>query len=194
VKERIAQAAIQEIRQRGLKFSIREVAGRLGISTKTLYQYFASKEQIVEHIVLQSIEEMKEEERRVLGDPSLRIPAKLRQVLTNLPRGFAFRDIGILKELEQRYPKQWAAIDDYLQNGWDNFRVLVREGIETGDIRPFDIELFIDVYVGGLYRLMDRRAREGRDLSLETALARMVELLLAGIWNHHQPSGEKGEK
>jgi hypothetical protein len=115
-------------------------------------------------------------------------------VLTNLPRGFAFRDIGILKELEQRYPKQWAAIDDYLQNGWDNFRVLVREGIETGDIRPFDIELFIDVYVGGLYRLMDRRAREGRDLSLETALARMVELLLAGIWNHHQPSGEKGEK
>jgi AcrR family transcriptional regulator len=194
VKERIAQVAIQEIRQRGLKFSIREVAGRLGISTKTLYQYFASKEQIVEHIVLQSIEEMKEEERRVLGDPSLRIPAKLRQVLTNLPRGFAFRDIGILKELEQRYPKQWAAIDDYLQNGWDNFRVLVREGIETGDIRPFDIELFIDVYVGGLYRLMDRRAREGRDLSLETALARMVELLLAGIWNHHQPSGEKGEK
>jgi len=194
VKERIAQAAIQEIRQRGLKFSIREVAGRLGISTKTLYQYFASKEQIVEHIVLQSIEEMKEEERRVLGDPSLRIPAKLHQVLTNLPRGFAFRDIGILKELEQRYPKQWAAIDDYLQNGWDNFRVLVREGIETGDIRPFDIELFIDVYVGGLYRLMDRRAREGRDLSLETALARMVELLLAGIWNHHQPSGEKGEK
>ncbi|MGG1313753.1 MULTISPECIES: TetR/AcrR family transcriptional regulator [Cohnella] len=194
MKERIAQAAIQEIRQRGLKFSIREVAGRLGISTKTLYQYFASKEQIVEHIVLQSIEEMKEEERRVLGDPSLRIPAKLRQVLTNLPRGFAFRDIGILKELEQRYPKQWAAIDDYLQNGWDNFRVLVREGIETGDIRPFDIELFIDVYVGGLYRLMDRRAREGRDLSLETALARMVELLLAGIWNHHQPSGEKGEK
>lgn len=194
MKERIAQAAIQEIRQRGLKFSIREVAGRLGISTKTLYQYFASKEQIVEHIVLQSIEEMKEEERRVLGDPSLRIPAKLRQVLTNLPRGFAFRDIGILKELEQRYPKQWAAIDDYVQNGWDNFRVLVREGIETGDIRPFDIELFIDVYVGGLYRLMDRRAREGRDLSLETALARMVELLLAGIWNHHQPSGEKGEK
>lgn len=194
MKERIAQVAIQEIRQRGLKFSIREVAGRLGISTKTLYQYFASKEQIVEHIVLQSIEEMKEEERRVLGDPSLRIPAKLRQVLTNLPRGFAFRDIGILKELEQRYPKQWAAIDDYLQNGWDNFRVLVREGIETGDIRPFDIELFIDVYVGGLYRLMDRRAREGRDLSLETALARMVELLLAGIWNHHQPSGEKGEK
>lgn len=66
MKNRIIQAATKEIALRGLKFSIRALANQLGISTKTLYQHFASKEQIVASIVEQAIGQMKEREQQVM--------------------------------------------------------------------------------------------------------------------------------
>jgi AcrR family transcriptional regulator len=182
MKYRIAEAAVHEILQRGLKFSIRDVSGRLGISTKTLYQYFESKEQIISYIVKQSILEMKEKEQELMNDASLSTRQKLNRALIVLPRGFAFSDLRTLNELKKLYPHLWRTVDDYLNKGWDNIRLLVDEGIANGEIRPFDFELFIKVYVGALYHLMDGKATGHHDLSLEKTLASMVELLLTGIY------------
>ncbi|MUT64835.1 TetR family transcriptional regulator [Paenibacillus sp. NEAU-GSW1] len=181
MKDRIIEAAVYEILHNGLKFSIREVSARAGISTKTLYQYFESKEQIINEMVEQSIVEMKEKERALLSGSSLTIRQKLKDALVVLPGGFAFGDIRILNDLKKRYPSQWAKIDNYLNEGWDNIRLLVSEGVSEGEIRSFDMELFIQVYVGALYHLMENQmaGRSGR--TLEESLASMVELLLEGI-------------
>ncbi|WP_232699925.1 TetR/AcrR family transcriptional regulator [Brevibacillus daliensis] len=182
MKERIVQAAIKEMMHRGLKFSIRDIAHGLGISTKTIYQYFDSKEQIISHIVVQSIEEMREAEMGVMLDSSLSIKQKLHKALVIIPSGFAFRDIRILQELKIRYPDQWRAFDEYDYNGWDRIRLLVKEGIAKGDIRAIDMELFIHVYIGALYHLMDSQIAGRLELSFERALDQMVEMLLVGIY------------
>ncbi|QMV43066.1 TetR/AcrR family transcriptional regulator [Cohnella cholangitidis] len=180
MKNRIVQAATKEIAQRGLKFSIRDLANRLGISTKTLYQHFASKELIVACIVEQAVSQMKERER-LLMTAELPLTEKLYDALVIVPQGFAFSDVRVLKELQNTYPEQWAVMDDYLNEGWDNIRLMLQAGMDNGDLRAFDIETFIRVYVGAVYQLMDRGAAEARMLSLEEALARVVDLLLRGI-------------
>lgn len=181
MKDRIAEAAIQEIKSRGLKFSIRDVTGRLGISTKTLYQYFDSKEQIITYVIEQSIREMRDTEKQIMNNASLSIIQKLEQALMTLPSAFAFSDIRALDELKKFYPEQWKVVDAYVNKGWDNIRLLVKMGIQNDVIRPFDMELFIQMYVGAVYQLMDRTAAGGSRLSLEEALKRTVDLLLFGI-------------
>ncbi|SYX83019.1 TetR/AcrR family transcriptional regulator [Paenibacillus alvei] len=179
--DRIVGAAIEEIKIRGMKFAIRDVASRLGISTKTLYQHFESKEQLITCLIERSIQEMRDSETRMMRDESLSIVRKLEQALMMLPSAFAFTDIRTLEELKKLYPEQWKLVDAYVQEGWDNIRLLIEEGIQAQIIRPFDMELFIDMYIGALYQLMDRRTREGNQLPLEEALRRTVKMLMYGV-------------
>ncbi|MGZ7445109.1 TetR/AcrR family transcriptional regulator [Paenibacillus sp. TH7-28] len=181
MKERIIQAAEQEILQRGFKFTIRDLAAGLGVSTKTLYQYFESKERIIEHIVERAVAEMKEAEAAIMADGTLNTLQKLRKALVVLPQRFLFTDIRILQELRKRYPKQWREIDKYVTTSWDHIRSLVKEGMAEGVLRPFDIEIFIQIYIGALYRLMDDQTVRNTELPLEKALVQMVDLLLRGI-------------
>lgn len=181
MKENIAQTALSEMMRRGLKFSIRDIAGQLGISTKTVYQYFESKEQIISYIIEQSIAEMKQAEMEVYRDSSLSIQQKLKKMLVLLPRGSVIIDVRLLHELKLRYPEQWKEVDHYINHGWDAIRQLAKMGIESGDYRPFDMELLIQMYVGALHRLTDDQVKAGKELSLEKALERVVDILLQGI-------------
>lgn len=180
MKDKIAQAAVQEIAQRGLRFSIRDVAGQLGISTKTLYQHFESKEDLVDYIVKQCVQNMMKEEEKLINDDSIPLSDKIQGALTLLPQGVAFHDIRVMKELELRYPQQWKQLDEYMNTGWDNIRSLFREGVAAGLFRPFNVELFIQVYVGALYQLIDQYASGGQ-LTLQQALEQMVSFLMDGI-------------
>ncbi|MNK55363.1 Bacterial regulatory protein, tetR family [compost metagenome] len=181
MKDQIAEAAGREIMQRGLRFSIRDLAGRLGISTKTVYQYFESKEMIIQFLVEQSVSDMKQKEQLLMEDHTLGAHERLSQALIVLPQAFAFTSMHVLEELKRHYPNQWRIVDDYLNQGWDNIRVLFREGMERGELRPFDPELFIQTYVGGMYQIMENKSSGGQ--LLQQALSGMVELLLTGIYN-----------
>ena len=52
MKERIVHAAIASLQAEGLRFSVDLLAKRLCISKKTIYQYFASKEELAREIYL----------------------------------------------------------------------------------------------------------------------------------------------
>lgn len=86
-----------------------------------------------------------------------------------------------MKELQNAYPEQWTIMDEYLNKGWDNIRLMLQQGMDSGDLRVFDIETFIRLYVGAIYQLMDQSVADHRELALEDALARVVDLLLRGI-------------
>ncbi|CAM3806327.1 hypothetical protein [Marinicrinis lubricantis] len=117
----------------------------------------------------------------MIEDPSLPTLQKLKKMLAIQPRWFILSDIRVLKELKQRYPRQWADIDEHVTLGWARVRQVVKEGIQEGAIRPFDMDLFIQVYIGGLYRLLDGKDGRRDGLTMEQALVQMVELLLYGI-------------
>lgn len=188
MKERIYIAALHGILQRGLRFSVRDLASQLGISTKTVYMHFESKEKIISYIVDRSIQEMKETEEKMMTDSTLSLKEKLHRALVNIPQGVAFNNIRVLHDLKRMYPEQWRTVDEHLNHGWDHIRLLMKAGIDQKELRPFDIELFIRVYVGALYSVMDEPMKNNHHLSLEAALSETVNFLLFGIYNHQNES------
>lgn len=182
LREAIIQAATTEIRYRGLKFSIRDVTARLGMSTKTLYQYFSSKDALISAVIQQSIEEMRATERRIREDETLSLTDKLRQSLVILPGSMAFKDLRMLNELRIGYPEAWEYADKYMREGWDGIRLLTEEGIQSGKIRPFNFELFVQMYIGSIYQLTEHVLASRYDgLSFQEALNGIVDILLNGI-------------
>ena len=47
MKEKIIDAAIEEFTRNGLKFTMSDLAKRLGISKKTIYTFFDSKQSVL---------------------------------------------------------------------------------------------------------------------------------------------------
>ncbi|WP_010272933.1 hypothetical protein [Paenibacillus senegalensis] len=110
------------------------------------------------------------------------MPKHLKKTLVNLPEWFVLSDTRLLKELKQKYPVQWAEIDKHVTHGWSQVQELVEQGVREGTIRPFNLDLFIQMYIGCLYQLMEeRRDRRAGQMPLEQVLDQMAELLLHGI-------------
>lgn len=182
MKQRVIEAAKEEIIENGLRFTMRDLAARLGVSSKTIYQSFESKEQIIDAIVTNSILEMQAAEASIMEDASLTQLEKLKKTLVNVPEWFILSDIRLLKEFKQKYPKQWAEIDKHVTLGWSQVQLLVEQGVKEGTLRPFNMDLFIQMYIGSLYQLMEeRRDRRAAQAPLEQLSEQMVELLLYGI-------------
>ena len=69
MKTRIINAFIEETRNNGIKFTMDDLAKRLGISKRTLYEHFSSKVDILDSIIDMTLVEFDEQTRRIIDNP-----------------------------------------------------------------------------------------------------------------------------
>ncbi|WP_339293340.1 TetR/AcrR family transcriptional regulator [Paenibacillus sp. FSL W8-0187] len=181
MRERIVEAASKEIRRSGLRFTMGELAKQLGMSTKTLYGYFPSKDVLIATILHKAIVELQEKEKDIMGNPDLTTLDKLKRCLILIPTDFQFIELNLITELQRYYPDQWKTLDQFLNKQWDSITELFQEGINQGWLRPFNTKIFIDLYVGGLYRLIEDSTENKSSITLHEGLRDMGEILLSGI-------------
>lgn len=158
-----------------------ELAKQLGMSTKTLYGYYPSKDELIRDIINQAIYELKVKEKEIMCDPTIDILEKLKKCLILIPVNFQFAQLSHLEELQRYYPKQWEILDQFINEQWESIVSLINEGVLTEKIRPFNKEIFIDLYIGGLYRIMEHSSRYENKVSLLETLQEMTEILMVGI-------------
>lgn len=181
MRERIVEAASKEIRRSGLRFTMGELAKQLGMSTKTLYGVFPSKDELIAEILTGAIDELQHKEKEIMNNVSLSTLEKLRRCLILIPADFQFIELNLITELQRYYPYQWNRLDQFLNEQWGSITELFQEGIRQGLLRPFNAKIFIDLYVGGFYRLMEDSAANRSSMTLQEGLHDMGEILLAGI-------------
>ncbi|MFJ8090585.1 TetR/AcrR family transcriptional regulator [Lysinibacillus sp. NPDC095746] len=181
MKDRILKVSISEAERKGFRFTMGELAKQLGMSTKTLYGYYPSKEELLNEMIDLAINELKKKEEEILHDSTLNLVEKLQKCLVLIPADFQFAQLKYLEELQRYYPKQWETLDLFIHEQWTGIFSLLDEGIATKKIRAFNKEIFIEVYIGGLYRLMEHGAKNRNMMSLQDAMQEMVDILMHGI-------------
>lgn len=183
LKERIIKVSISEAERKGFRFTMGDLAKQLGMSTKTLYSYYPSKEELLNEMIDLAIHELKLKENEILHDSTLNHLEKLQKCLVLIPADFTFAQLQYFEELQRYYPKQWETVDQFIHEQWTGITSLIDEGIVTNQIRPFNKEIFIEVYIGGLYRLMDHASKSRNMISLQDTMQEMVDILMLGILN-----------
>ena len=68
MRDKIIDATVEEFKQNGLKFTMNDLAKRLGISKKTIYTVFESKQ-----AVLVAVADLYQYSRRMVSEPSCTI-------------------------------------------------------------------------------------------------------------------------
>ncbi|MFJ8102584.1 TetR/AcrR family transcriptional regulator [Lysinibacillus sp. NPDC096212] len=181
MKDRILKVSISEAERKGFRFTMGDLAKQLGMSTKTLYGYYPSKEELLNEMIDLAIEELKMKEKEILHDATLNLVEKLQKSLVLIPADFKFAQLKYLEELQRYYPKQWETLDEFIHEQWAGIFSLLDEGIAAKKIRPFNKEIFKEVYIGGLYRLMEHASKNRNMSSLQDTMQEMVDILMLGI-------------
>lgn len=181
MKERITNEAIFLIQQKGLSFTISDLAKSLGTSKRTIYQHFSSKDDIIDSIIENLILQIKNKEEEILHDKSLNLLKKITQILICVPEEFNTMDIRLLVDLKRLHYNQWVKIDEFLKQEWDLVIKLMEEGIKTGVIREINLQLFVELYLGAINQIYQPNFSLNTKLTMSEILKSVIDILLNGI-------------
>ena len=84
-KEKILQATIQAFNQKGLKFTMDDIASILAMSKKTIYTIFKDKNTLFMEMVDYLFDTIKESESEIIEDNTLSTIEKIRRILGVMP-------------------------------------------------------------------------------------------------------------
>ena len=141
-KEKILQATIQAFNQKGLKFTMDDIASILAMSKKTIYTIFKDKNTLFMEMVDYLFDTIKESESKIIEDDTLSTIEKIRRILGVMPESYKDIDLRQLYMLKDKFPEIYRHVEERLENGWETTIKLLEHGIEEGVIRPVNLLMF----------------------------------------------------
>lgn len=180
MKQRILAAAAADISVRGLKFTVGDVAARLGISKKTLYIHYASKQALISGIIDSIVADMEDQRRLILAKNSP-LEETLSQILTITPRNFIEMRECIMEDIYRYHPDEWKKIVSFHERQQSTILNLLETGKQTGAVRPVDTQLAAAALLGTAEKLMDPKFRREHNLTITAALQAITDFFLHGV-------------
>ena len=182
-KERILAYARERFLHDGLQaVSMDDLAAGLGISKKTLYKFFPSKDDLLR----QTAERMMAEARAVLhritaGDGTFieKIDAFSVAVGTQLAR--ASRELA--RDLRRYAPDLWGRIEAFREERIrTNFTLLFRQGVREGLVRPEVSErIFLLAYLAAVNTIINPAVLAEEPFSFREGLHGIISIFFRGI-------------
>lgn len=182
MRERIIQTATELIKQYGLRgFTLDDITGELSMSKKTLYKYFASKNELISEIVQRAAAI---EKQRVLQeiDRSTTWSEKLNAILSvySYP-AIPFR---VLNELQRYFPDEQKTIEEIRRFREQMAMTALEEGIAKGDIRDdIDPAIMLLTFTKTVLSPIEDQFLNAKDMTINQLLEQMKKLLFYGILN-----------
>ncbi|MRG85238.1 TetR/AcrR family transcriptional regulator [Salinibacillus xinjiangensis] len=182
MKERILKAVVEEIQESGMRFTVDDITHRMGISKKTIYEHFASKEEIIKTIVERMLEESDQKTNQIFTDQSLSFVEKIKNLMLVLPEYYQIYDRPVLDGMKRYYPNLWQKINDSLQEDWNDLEQLIEEGIQKGEIvSHYSMIIIMKVLKETFNTTFDQSFFYKNNITVREALSQIVDLLLYGM-------------
>jgi AcrR family transcriptional regulator len=181
LQESILEGTLQVFNQKGLKFTMDDIASALGISKKTIYTVFENKVALISAMVDYCFDSIKESERAVMENDTLDTVEKIRAILGVLPEGYREINFEQLYLLRAKYPKIYQKVEGRLESGWENTIALLQQGMEEGVIRRITIPILKTMMEATLEQFFRRDILVANQISYQKALEEVVTILMDGI-------------
>lgn len=181
VKARVMQACIALFNEKGLKFTMDDVASTCHISKKTMYVIYRDKEDLFYALVDYLFDGIKESENEVVSDTSLTTLEKIRKILGVMPESYRELDFGKIYLIRDKYPGIYKKVEERLETGWETTIALMEQGIKEGVVRPVNIPMVKMMFEAALEQFFRRDVVSRNNLTYNEALDQVVDIILEGI-------------
>ena len=177
----IMQACIAMFNEKGLKFTMDDVAKSCHMSKKTLYLIFSDKEELFLAMVDYLFDGIKESEKLVVENTSLTTLEKIRTILGVMPEGYKEIDFGQLYSLKDKYPTIYRKVEERLETGWDTTIALIEQGIKEGVVKNVPIPIIKMMLEASLEQFFQRDILVRCGLTYAESLNLVVNVIVDGI-------------
>ncbi len=181
LKTTILEGTLAVFNQKGIKFTMDDIAKTLNISKKTIYTVFDDKESLFTAMVDFLFDSIKESEEEVLRDDSLNTLEKIRKILGVMPEGYKNIDFRQLYLLRDKYPHIYAKVEERLETGWENTIELLEKGMTEGVVRKVNIPIIKMMLEASLEQFFQRDILIRNDINYLEALDEVVGVIVDGI-------------
>ena len=138
MRDKIIDATVEEFKQNGLKFTMNDLAKRLGISKKTIYTVFESKQAVLVAVADRYAADLNSMQEELEANVSLNVVQKLEKLLCALPERYYNIGLSRIYELAEKYPKPYRHLMRSVNNGWEQVEKYLRKRHGRGhDSRSF---------------------------------------------------------
>jgi len=181
-RDRIIEETMQLFNHRGYKnVTMREIAKLLGMSSKTLYHYFPSKEAIAEAAIMllrKNVSAGIQAVQHSEADPI----SKLKEVLTLIRTEIITTNPLLLRDIEHYAPNIWEKFytgkDEYIQM----IREFICEGQNTGLIKKtINPEVAAHVYTSIFRAVIDPAIFNNRGYSTQDMMDFLIDIFFDGV-------------
>lgn len=177
-KEQLFAETLNLYAEKGGRFTMDELAARLCISKKTLYEMVNSKEELAVQVIDYYFAGVAALQKAIHEDESITTIEKLRRLLCATP-DFPMRKYH-LHELKMTLPDAYARLDFHMRHGWDGTLSVIEKARAEGAIRDIDTQLFRTLYAAAIEEVI-----QGNDVTTDQVFKRkqeeIVDILLNGI-------------
>ncbi len=181
LKEKIIDAVIEEFNEKGLKFTMDDIAKHMGISKRTLYTVVQDKEALFLEAVDTVFAAIKQAEKEIVENDQLEILDKLKRILIVMPERYKAIDFRQLYGLKTKFPRIYAKIENRLETDWDaTFRVM-EQAMETGKLRRISLSVFQAMFTGTIEYYLSRSVLLDSEITYEDAMNEMLDILIHGV-------------
>lgn len=136
-----------------------DISKKLGMSKKTVYQYFPGKLELLEASfnLLKTRLGLKVE--TILQNEELTFLMKLKSMLSAIAKDLAHINPDLLADLREHVPAVWAALEDYIRtSAYLRFQRLIQDGIDQGLVSDHvDKSMVVILYASAIQNLIDPR-------------------------------------
>lgn len=132
--------------KKGVKFTLDEIADKLRISKRTIYEQYGNKEQVMFQAVKHFFGTIKAQEKIVLDDNSLSLMDKIRKVITMYPP--LSINYPYVEGMRRNYPNVYREILHQFEQNWENTFNLFNQAFVEEKIRRFDLETLKIILTG----------------------------------------------
>ena len=181
VREKILEATLSNFNEKGLKFTMDDIANHINISKKTIYTVFPDKETLFYEMVDYCFDSIKESERKVTENENLCTIDKIRAILGVLPDSYKDIDFRQIYLLKNKYPRIYQKMEERLESGWEKTIELMEQGMREGVVRKISIPIFKTMMEATLEQFFQRDILIQNKISYKKALDEVVGILVDGI-------------
>jgi AcrR family transcriptional regulator len=184
VRKRILKTSLRLFFTRGFsRVTTQEIAGALGISKKTLYQYFSSKDEIVLVALSANLEGVGRHIDEVLEDDTRSFDSKFTGVLSVLSVQIGSINLVFMEDIHKYLPEGWELIDTFRRERiLGKIGALLREGQREGYLRDsLDMDMVIFLLFSIITQVLrpEYLLRQGR--SLHSIFSSFIDLIYGGL-------------
>jgi AcrR family transcriptional regulator len=175
-------AAAEEMKNRGVKFTMSDLARRLSLSKTSLYEHFSSKNDLVHSILVTALQDIKQQEDEVYNNTDLSPAEKIQALLRVMPKVFGpLNSQSLYDDLRNHYPAEWQLVNDFREEQLNQMTELILQSIEANALRPVNLAVFKQIVTSTMDALFNFRFLEENNMTLADALASLADIIVCGL-------------